>query len=208
MVPPDAVDEDPGAVTDGDCSGRPNRRGTRRRRRLLAVGAIVLVSFVSVAIWQAASRSTSEESAALIGPSGRSAPEFSLPSLHDPGHNISLSSFRGKPLVVNFWASWCIPCRTEMPLLETAFTSEHKKVNFVGIDANDTSSAAHAFLAEVHVIYPAVSDSNGAVAMKYGLYGLPTTVFVSPTGKIIGRHVGQLHADTLRAALSEAFPDA
>jgi len=92
-----------------------------------------------------------------------------------------------------------------MPLLESAFRSERGKVAFLGIDANDSSSAARAFLAQVHVTYPAVSDPSNGVAIRYGLFGLPTTVFISPTGKILGRHIGELHAATLRAALQEAF---
>ncbi|MBF6558301.1 MAG: TlpA family protein disulfide reductase [Acidimicrobiales bacterium] len=122
-----------------------------------------------------------------------------------PGKTISLAALRGKPLVVNFWASWCIPCRTEMPLLEQAFRSEHGRVRFLGIDANDTSSAARTFLNQVHVTYPAVSDADGSVALQYKLFGLPTTVFISSSGKTMGRHIGELQAGTLRAALKEAF---
>jgi cytochrome c biogenesis protein CcmG/thiol:disulfide interchange protein DsbE len=94
-----------------------------------------------------------------------------------------------------------------MLLLEATFRAEHGKVAFLGIDANDTSNAARAFLARVHVTYPAVSDPSGSIAVEYGLYGLPTTVFVSSSGKLVGRHIGELNTDTLRAALQEAFHD-
>ena len=159
---------------------------------------------VGVAIWQATSKSPTADSTALSGPAGGPAPDFSLESLSGSG-TVSLATFHGRLLVVNFWASWCIPCRTEMPLLEAAFRSERGRVAFLGIDANDTSSAARAFLAKMHVTYPAVSDPNGAVATRYGLFGLPTTVLISRSGKIVGRHIGELHADTLRAALRQAF---
>jgi cytochrome c biogenesis protein CcmG/thiol:disulfide interchange protein DsbE len=92
-----------------------------------------------------------------------------------------------------------------MPLLEAAFRAEHGKVAFLGVDSNDTASAAKAFLSQVHVTYPAVSDPTASLATSYGLFGLPTTVFISPTGKIVGRHIGELQADTLRAGLHEAF---
>ena len=166
---------------------------------------VLLAVLVAVAVWQAVTKAPNADSTALVGRTGQLAPTFSLPSLADPSHDLSLATFRGRPLVINFWASWCVPCRTEMPLLETAFRSERRKVAFLGIDANDTSSAARAFLAQVHVTYPAVSDASGTVATKYGLYGLPTTVFISPAGKVIGRHIGELHTGTLHAALREAF---
>lgn len=108
-------------------------------------------------------------------------------------------------MVINFWASWCTPCRTEMPLLERAFLATHKQVRFLGIDANDTSGAARAFLNQVHVTYPVASDDSGTVTTTYALFGLPTTLFVSPDGRIEGQVIGQLHADTLRRALKEAF---
>jgi cytochrome c biogenesis protein CcmG/thiol:disulfide interchange protein DsbE len=92
-----------------------------------------------------------------------------------------------------------------MPLLESAFRAEHGKVAFLGVDSNDTASAAKAFLAQVHVTYPAVSDPTASLASRFNLVGLPTTVFISPTGKIVGRHIGELQANTLRAALHEAF---
>jgi len=92
-----------------------------------------------------------------------------------------------------------------MPLLEQAFRAEKGKVRFLGIDSNDTSSAARAFLQQVHVTYPAVSDFNEDVAAQYDLFGLPTTVFISPSGTIVGRHIGQLNAVTLREALQDAF---
>lgn len=109
--------------------------------------------------------------------------------------------------MVNFWASWCVPCRIEMPLLERTFRSERGKVAFVGIDSNDTPSAARKFLALVHVTYPVISDPNGRVSVKYGLIGFPTTIFISSTGKVLGRHIGQINSSTLRAALREAFGD-
>ena len=141
----------------------------------------------------------------MIGRTGRPAPGFSLPNLSKPGQTVSLPAFRGKPLVVNFWASWCIPCRVEMPLLEQTFRAEHGTIQFLGIDANESPSAGRTFLNQVHVTYPAASDANGSVASQYSLFGLPTTIFISPSGAIVGRFIGQLHDDTLQAALKEAF---
>lgn len=168
---------------------------------MATVGLIILAS---VAVSLAVSESGHVEGPALTGSTGP-APAFSLPSLLSPSQNITLASFRGKNLVVNFWASWCVPCRTEMPLLEKAYRADHAKVTFLGVDSNDTAGPARAFLAQVHVTYPAVSDPQASLATKYGLFGLPTTVFISPSGIVLGRHIGELKANTLRMALQEAF---
>ena len=166
---------------------------------------IVRALLISIAAWQAVSSSTSVTANALTGRTLAPAPKFSLPSLDDANRVLSLSSFGGKPLVVNFWALWCVPCRTKIPLLENAFKSERGKEAFVGVDSNDTPSAARKFLALVHVTCPVVSGPNGTIAVKYGLYGLPTTIFISRTGTVLGRHIGQINARTLRAAPREAF---
>jgi hypothetical protein len=94
-----------------------------------------------------------------------------------------------------------------MPLLEQAYRAHHGNIAFLGVDANDSTGAAMAFLNQVHVSYPAVSDAQGQTALSYGLLGLPTTVFVSARGTIVGRHIGELHAGSLEASLREAFHD-
>ena len=174
------------------------------RRRIAAV-AIACAALVVVAIWQASSVSPSTSSDPLVGRTGQTAPAFSIPNLAMSSHTIAPADFRGKALVINFWASWCIPCRTEMPLLERAHRAAGGQVQFLGIDSNDTSGAAVTFLNQVHVTYMVGSDDGGTVATDYGLFGLPTTVFISPSGTIVGRIIGQLHADILRNALKEAF---
>jgi cytochrome c biogenesis protein CcmG, thiol:disulfide interchange protein DsbE len=168
-------------------------------------GIIALAALGTVAIWLAQSNSPTSSSDPLVGRTGQPAPAFSLRTLSNTGPDVTLATFRGKPLVINFWASWCVPCRTEMPLLEQAFRAEGGRVQFLGIDANDTPAAARDFLKQVHVAYPLASDETAAVATQFRLFGLPTTVFISPSGKIVGRVIGQLHGDNLRAALQEAF---
>jgi cytochrome c biogenesis protein CcmG/thiol:disulfide interchange protein DsbE len=191
----------PPATEDTAANAPPGRRRIRRRWVVVAVALAVVAG---IGIWQGLSARGSSNDV-LTGGTGRPAPAFSLPVLTDPAARLSLSSFHGKDLVVNFWASWCVPCRTEMPLLESAYRKVRSKVAFLGIATNDTPAAARTFLSEVHVTYSAVSDQNAAVATAYGVYGLPTTVFISPSGKVLGRHVGQLHSTTLDEALKEAF---
>ena len=193
--------------TDPALEPKPAPRGLGVSRRPWLVGLVIVValSAISIVAVEVLSPASTADPANLEGPTGRPAPAFALPGLQRPADVVSLASFRGRPLVINFWSSWCIPCRTEMPLLESAFRSGGGKVAFVGIDTNDTSDAADAFIAQVHVTYPLASDPRSDLSVPYGLVGLPITVFISPSGKILGRHIGQLNAGTLQADLRAAF---
>jgi len=175
-----------------------------RRGRLHLAVALVLAAVVGGGIYAVLSVSAPDGGAALSGRTGAPAPRFSLPELTDAGRVISLGQLRGHDVVLNFWASWCYPCTTEMPVLQAAHQSD-PKVRFVGIDTNDTRSDALGFLGHVKVSYLTLYDPHGTAANSYGLIGLPTTVFVSPRGKVLGRHQGQMDSSTLAAALHEAF---
>ncbi len=192
------------AGSGGPAASDGRRLARWRRRRLVLAGAGLVVAAAGIATWQGLS-SSHGQSGVLSGPAGGPAPRFSLPELAHPTSRLSLLAFRGRDLVVNFWASWCVPCRKEMPLLEATYRHEDGRVAIVGVATNDSPQAAAAFAAKLHVSYPLVSDQSAAVAERYGVYGLPTTVFVSPSGTVLGRHVGELHATTLQTALRAAF---
>jgi len=169
---------------------------------VVSCGGLVLVGG---GLYAALTRSDSAVSIVLVDRTNRPAPVVSLADLLTPDRTISSADFRGRDLVVNFWASWCVPCETEMPLLESAYRVDHGRVTFLGVDTNDTRTAAVAFLAKVKVTYDVASDPHGSLATRYRLFGLPTTVFISPSGKVLGRHIGQMTTTTLDAALREAF---
>lgn len=203
----ESVRDDEREIDDAlpDLARRPTWRSRGPKRRFGVLGIVLVTVFVVVALVQGFVSSRSNTPSVLVGRTDKLAPPFTLASLSGTSRKVSLRAFRGKPLVLNFWASWCVPCRTEMPLLERTYRAEKGKVQFLGIDSNDTPSAGLAFYNHVHVTYPALSDPKGSIATRYGLFGLPTTVFISPSGRIIGRFIGQLHANTLRTALKEAF---
>ncbi|OYV23976.1 MAG: hypothetical protein B7W95_00285 [Acidimicrobiales bacterium 20-64-4] len=184
-----------------DAASTPRRRFRKLRFAVITLGT----ALVAIAALQLVTNSPTTSTRQLSGPSGTNAIDFSLPSVTGSHDVLSLRRFQDRPLVINFWASWCVPCRTEMPLLEKAYLTEGGKIAFVGIDTNDTPTAARAFLNQVHVSYPTASDTTGSLAVKYGLFGLPTTLFVSAKGVVLGRHIGQFYANTLRAALHQAF---
>lgn len=121
------------------------------------------------------------------------APGFTLTDFS--GKPVSLDQFRGKTLVLNFWASWCEPCKAEAPILaDLAKTSDPSKVAVVGVAVWDQDSASQTFLQEHGLTYPNGADKNGAVAIDYGVSGVPETFFISPDGKLMGKYPGQLQS--------------
>ncbi|MCS6935975.1 MAG: TlpA family protein disulfide reductase [Candidatus Bipolaricaulota bacterium] len=129
---------------------------------------------------------------------GFRAPDFELADLD--GNYVRLSDLVGRPILLNFWASWCPPCRKEMPDLQ-AFAHEHgDKIAVVGVNWNDTRDEVERFLNEYGVSYLNLLDTNGKVFVRYGLTGLPTTFFIDEEGIIRGKWLGSLtKADIISA---------
>ena len=101
---------------------------------------------------------------------------------------LRLQDLRGYPVVINFWASWCGPCRSEIPRFTAAAARLHGKVAFVGVDVQDVTSDARAFLPRFHVNYVSVRDGGDGSYSAYGLTGVPETYFVDARGRVL-RHV-------------------
>jgi thiol-disulfide isomerase/thioredoxin len=107
-----------------------------------------------------------------------------------------LKSLRGYPVVLNAWAAWCPPCRTEFSLFASAAARFGRRVGFLGIDTNDSSSDARAFLAKHPISYPSYQLSSTQLAPLATLQGMPTTIYVSPSGKVVNVHPGQYDTET------------
>lgn len=102
-----------------------------------------------------------------------------------------LASLRGHPVVVNAWASWCVPCKQEFPLLQRAAVAQGRRVAFLGVDANDSAGNARRFLRSHYVAYPSYADPDERIAREIGVRtGIPTTVFYGADGKAAFVHQG------------------
>lgn len=151
--------------------------------RLLFIGVpLLFILFLGLRLYQT---NTSEQRAA------GEAPPFTFTTFE--GETIRLADLRGKGVVLNFWASWCDPCRAEAELLETTWQQEKEKgIVFIGLDYLDQEPAAKAYLAEYQVSYPSGPDLQSDAARRYGIKGVPETFFIDPEGKIAHMVIGPI----------------
>jgi cytochrome c biogenesis protein CcmG/thiol:disulfide interchange protein DsbE len=120
------------------------------------------------------------------------------------GGSFRLSDHKGGPVIVNFFASWCIPCKAEAPTLEKAFQDYgNGKLTIVGIATQDTESKARRFMEELGLTYPAGVDADNAIKESYGIYGLPVTHFIDKEGLVSYTHIGVVTEDLLRYELEK-----
>lgn len=119
---------------------------------------------------------------------------------------VSLSELRGFPVVLNFWASWCIPCGREAPRLTASAKAHRGRVVFLGLDIKDLSSDARHFLRRFHVNYVSLRDGGSHSYDGYGLTGLPETYFLDRRGRIVAHTIGEIRRDELESGISQALP--
>lgn len=129
-----------------------------------------------------------------------SAADFALHTLD--GKEVRLSDYRGKTVFVNFWATWCIPCRDEMPLLERAQRELSGKVVVLGINMREEDAVVREFVERTAVTYPILMHPTDQVSVDYAIYGLPVTVVVGPDGALVKRINGALSWDMIQSLIS------
>jgi len=186
--------------TDGQATGRPDRLF----KWLALVAGACLVGFVVFVVVRGPSHAPSGGSAALkVAPPpvlahGAPAPAFSLPALGG-GTPVSLAAHRGRPVMVNFFASWCPDCRQELGAVATVARRTGGHVAVIGVDSNETSpAAAESLLAAAHATYPVAVDANASVATRYLVAALPVTYFVDAEGRVVGDALGPQTAASLQ----------
>lgn len=174
----------------------------RRALRYLAVAAIAGIVLVLLLGFRR------DPTDIRTGTVGRPAPAFDLPALDGSGR-VTLASSTGKVVVVNFWASWCIPCKQENPALVDVWERYHgADVVLVGIVYQDSADAAREYTTRLGNRWPSGIDADGRTALSYGVFGIPETFFIGPDGVIAGRHKGPIDAATLAAGIEALRPAA
>jgi peroxiredoxin len=160
-----------------------------------------------VAVITAFGRAAEAQSAALEP--GQPAPTFDLATLD--GSRVALTDFRGRPVVINFWATWCVPCRVEMPMLIGAWRDNREwglEVLAVNLTDQERGKDVRRFVAELALPFHVALDARGRVRERYDLVSLPTTVFVDSAGTIRARHSGPLSEHNLSEGLAAILPAA
>lgn len=180
-------------------------RKPKRRRRILIFCAVSLFN-VGLLVLLVTQLLTSAKVAVTDPLVGHAAPNFSLAALGSGSSKgtLALADFKNKPVVLNFWASWCAPCQEEMPLLERNWEqaqAQGKDVVILGVDFQEAGSVAASFLQQHRITYPIVLDADGAVALKYNVTALPQTIFINRQGTVVSRVPGELTAQTLSRGL-------
>ena len=184
----------------------PAQRSTNKKRRYRLIFGVVTVINVGILIllWTLLTTPASHTpSDPLVN---HAAPNFSLTVLHTTPtqEQLSLADFKGKAIVLNFWASWCAPCNQEAPLLQQTWQqmqAQRKNVVFLGIDFQEARDPALSFLQQHHITYPLVMDSSGSAVLQYNATSLPQTIFINQAGKVVSREVGQLTNQQLSSGL-------
>lgn len=156
--------------------------------RLAAQGLAValVVGLLALLVWRVANANGKSVAQALEDGAHPTAPAFDLPRLDGRGR-IDLASLRGKkPIVLDFWASWCVPCIHESKRLEAARKEYGDRVAFIGVDTKDFSSDARQWQRKHGITYPSVHDGSGSVLAKWGGLPIPRIFFVARSGKVVG----------------------
>jgi cytochrome c biogenesis protein CcmG/thiol:disulfide interchange protein DsbE len=171
-------------------------------RKVLAAGAAAVVPLLAVLLANI-KRDPSSVRSPLVG---RAAPEFRLVPVGG-GAPVTLASLRGQPVVMNFWATYCVPCLEEHELLQDAARATAGRVQFLGVVYDDKEEDVRVFLRRHGgSSYPSLLDVNGGTAIAYGVAGVPETYFIDPQGRIAFKQTGALDEATLRASLDKIVP--
>jgi cytochrome c biogenesis protein CcmG/thiol:disulfide interchange protein DsbE len=168
-------------------------------KTVLIIG-VVIVAVVVFVLFAGLGKDPAIIDSPLIG---KPAPPFALKAVGS-GETIDLTALRGKPVVLNFWATWCGPCYEEHPTL-VANARNLPNVQFVGVVFNDEEDKIMRFLAQRGTAYPTLLDTNGKTAIAYGVGGVPETYFINPAGTIVAKYAGPLSTEELQANLAKAL---
>jgi cytochrome c biogenesis protein CcmG/thiol:disulfide interchange protein DsbE len=174
------------------------RRWVPRRRTRLLAGVTAAVAVIVVLLVTGLGKGSSVTASPLVG---RMAPNFTLPQLDGPP--VTLSKLQGQVIVINFWASWCTECQAEQVALDQTWQQfQDSGVVMLGVNFEDSTSAARAYVSTHGVTYPVVEDSGSHAALAYGLRGVPETFVVNRSGRIVNHVIGPVTATVLASEIN------
>jgi cytochrome c biogenesis protein CcmG, thiol:disulfide interchange protein DsbE len=157
-------------------------RGLSTTSKVVYAGAAVFVAAVVVIALTGLASGTPKAKAKASPPLAKN---FTLAQLGDPGHTVSLAQYAGHPVVINFWASWCVPCRRETPMLASYYKHMAGKVDVIGIDIDDSASDGLKFAQKAGVAYPVGFEPTPGVGDSYGVLATPQTFFLDARHRIV-----------------------
>lgn len=201
-------------ANDTDSTGTesvPFKASVVRTRVIPAVAIVMVVGLLGLLAYslfapedrRLAQQGRVNSGGALVLEDRRPAPDFEVMTLS--GEPLQLSSLQGRIVVLNFWASWCPPCRSETPLLQAAQDNLGDDVVLVGMDVWDAEADARDFLEQYGVTYTVGHDDDGEVAIDYGLSGVPETFIIDAEGRVVARLPGEVRTlEQLRGMVAEA----
>jgi cytochrome c biogenesis protein CcmG/thiol:disulfide interchange protein DsbE len=168
---------------------------------------IPLVLFVLLGVLLAVGLKIADKKSDIPSPLiGRMVPEFSLPVLEDPETVLSPQDFKGKPYLINFWASWCVTCVYEHPYITQLARSG--KVRVVGLNFRDEAADARAWLGEHGNPYDVViTDQDGRVSINFGVYAAPESFLIAPDGEVVYKQIGALTPDVIKEVIMPMVED-
>lgn len=167
--------------------------------QLLALACVA--GLLALLVWKL----THQEHAPRVG---AAAPGFTLQRLGGPG-TVSLSSYRGRPVVLNFWASWCNPCKGEAAVLQRDWTRYRSRgVVFLGVDYHDLAPDARRFIGAHELTFPMLEDGSGQVTGRYGIHQVPETYVLSRQGRVVAHLAGPITAPGFAADFRDALAKA
>lgn len=167
---------------------------------ILLLGGLAFGGLLGLIIFWGGNQPLTAQRERQIPQSGQKFPDFTLESLD--GEKITLSELANQPIVINFWATWCDPCKEEMPLFEAVY-SENSGIVVLGVNYNEPANIIRRFVEERGITFPILLDADGKLAERFQVFGFPTTYFIDRDGILRGIYVGQLNEQLILSYLEE-----
>lgn len=182
--------------------------GTKKRNLIIIAAALPVAALFALLGWSVVQRDGMPGGFGVNDTFGeasienRPAPDFTAQTVH--GETVRLSDMKGRVVMLDFWTSWCPPCRREAPALAEVYREyQGNNVEFVGVAIWDDPEDVKEYVESFGLTYPNLVDARGRIGMSYGVIGIPEKFFVGPDGNLVRKFVGPIDSETLRDALDE-----